>query len=338
MRKLMLILLVAALAVPAMAQVTISVSDNGDGTVDIDYACTDGDAAGGKAKMAGIALIVSVDPCDTIDDVDPTKDGESTVAAPGYGVFMKTAQINTTVPADPCWANAGVANPEATPGSPGEVGGLGENQITLEFGALYDDPCDDMANAPLASGTLCTLDLSTDETCITLALEDTARGGIVMEGGADPCGVTLNDLCISPDCITVGTHGQTVYDNWAYFGKPDCWCGSVSPRQCHGDADGLMMGSTKTGYYAVGTDDLAIMIAAWEIKEPAYSTETGLGTTVHAGSGVRVVCADFDHLAMGSTKTGYYHVGTDDLGILVGSWEVKEPEYSTETGIPANCP
>ena len=48
MRNLMLILLAAALAVPAMAEITIEVVENGDPCkVDITYSCTDGDAAGG---------------------------------------------------------------------------------------------------------------------------------------------------------------------------------------------------------------------------------------------------------------------------------------------------
>jgi hypothetical protein len=334
----MLILLVAVLAAPAMAEVIITVDkETGDPcTVDIKYECTLGDKAGTKAKMAGIALIISVDSGDTIDAVDPCSDGESTAAAPGYGVFMKVAQINMADPCNPVWASPGTANPEATPGSPGEVGGLGENQITVEFGALYEDPCDDGTNAPLASGTLCTLTLSDNETCVTLELEDTARGGIVMEGGADPCGVTLTGKCISPDCfLTTGMGGQAACDNWVYFGKPECWC---ETRQCHGDVDGLMMGSTKVGYYAVGADDLGILVAAWQLKEPAYSTETGLGTTIHVASGVKLVCADIDHLMMGSTKVGYYAVGADDLGALVSAWQLKEPEYSTETGVPTDCP
>ena len=188
MGKLMSILLVAVMTAPAMAAVEISVSDNGGGTFDINYVCDGADADGGYALMAGIAIIVSVDTGDTIDAVIPAIDGESTAADPGYGVFMKTAQIG----GDPLdWVTG--ASPVATPDSPGEVGGLGENQITLEFGALYDADID----APLAEGTLCTITV-TGDSAVTLALEDVARGGIVMEGGAAPSSVVLNPIIIPP--------------------------------------------------------------------------------------------------------------------------------------------
>jgi len=181
MRKLMLILLVAVMTAPAMAVVTIEVVRNG-GTADINYACTGADADGDYALMAGVAIIVTVEG-GTIDAVDPEIDGESTAAAPGYGVFMKTAQIG----GDPLdWVTG--ASPVATPDSPGEVGGIDENQITLEFGALYDADTD----APLASGKLCTITVS-GGSVITLELEDVARGGIVMEGGAAPSSVVLID-------------------------------------------------------------------------------------------------------------------------------------------------
>ena len=180
MRKLMLILLVAVMTAPAMAAVTISIAGNGD----VNYACTGDDAAEGYALMAGVAIIVTVDAGDTITDVTPAIDGPSVSGADGYGVFMKTAQIG----GDPLdWVTG--TSPVAEDGSPGEVGGIGENQITLEFGALYDADTD----APLATGTLCTLTIGDGTTTATLALEDVARGGIVMEGGAAPSSVVLID-------------------------------------------------------------------------------------------------------------------------------------------------
>ena len=198
MRKLMLMLLVAVMAAPAMAAVTISAVANGECGFDINYACTDADADGIYALMAGVAIIVSVDAGDTIDAVTTPVDGESTAGNPGYGVFMKTAQIG----GDPLdWVTG--TSPIATPDSPGEVGGIGEDQVTLEFGALYDADTD----APLASGTLCTIAVTdgdeSSDTVVAIALEDVARGGIVMEGGTAPSSVVLTGAtipCGEPVC------------------------------------------------------------------------------------------------------------------------------------------
>ncbi len=326
MRKLMLVMLVAAMAVPAMADVEIIVSDNGDAsTADILYVCTGGDADGDKALMAGLAIIVTVDAGDMIRAVVPAIDGESTAGDPGYGVFMKTAQIDMTDPCAPVWATPGTASPIAAPGDPGTVGGIDQYQITLELGALFADPCDDMANAPLASGTLCTIEVTDDDTSgdsvVTLALEDVARGGIVMEGGADPCGVTLTGTTMifaEPPCY----EGQPDYAEWVDAGSPDCWC---YPRQCHGDADGLKEGNPIAGYWHVGTPDLAYVIDAWLVKNPPK----GLGLSGDQG------CADFSHTKEGNPIAGYWRVGTPDLGIMIVTWLVKEVPKGL--GVPTDC-
>jgi hypothetical protein len=104
-----------------------------------------------------------------------------------------------------------------------------------------------------------------------------------------------------PECYT-GLH----YDQWLDVGSPACWCASVNPRQCHGDADGKPQGKKK---YWVSTDDLDILIAAW--NKPFAEIE-GLDV-----DGVPLICADFDHLPQGKSK---YRVSTDDLDILVANW------------------
>jgi hypothetical protein len=53
--------------------------------------------------------------------------------------------------------------------------------------------------------------------------------------------------------------GHPDFAEWLAVGMPDCWC---YPRQCHGDSDGLMGGSAKTCFYAVGPGDLKILVVA----------------------------------------------------------------------------
>ena len=313
MRKLMLIALVAALAVPAMAEVTIEVVENGDPCkVDITYSCTGGDASVGKAKMAGLAIIVTLDTGDTIDAVDPFLDGPSTSGKPGYGVFMKTAQVNMSDPCNPVWAAPGTASPVATPGSPGEVGGLGENQITLELGALFADPCSDKIHAPGANGTLCTLTIDDVDgvTTIGLALEDTARGGVVMEGGADPCGVTLIGLDRELDCMVVlgvDTSNPTLYAMYQKAGSPPSWCEEYN---CKGDAEGGYEGKDVYGKRIfVGGPDLAIFLAGWQ----KFDDHTNFAN---------FISADADRGYEGKDVYGKrIFIGGPDLGIFLAGWQ-----------------
>ena len=104
------------------------------------------------------------------------------------------------------------------------------------------------------------------------------------------------------------------FTEWQSLGEPQCWC---YPRQCHGDADGLKTGNSKTGFANVGPADLNILVNAWLVKEPPHGP--GIDSVPNG------VCADFDHSVAGNSKTGYYRVGAGDLAVLVANWLVKEP-------------
>ncbi|MHC4751613.1 MAG: GLUG motif-containing protein, partial [Planctomycetota bacterium] len=93
------------------------------------------------------------------------------------------------------------------------------------------------------------------------------------------------------------------YDEWLEVGEPVCWCFS---RQCHGDTDGKPQGKQQ---YWVSTDDLDVLIAAW--NKPFSEIE---GQTVN---NIPLICADFDHKAQGIEN---YRVSTDDLDILIAHW------------------
>jgi hypothetical protein len=136
----------------------------------------------------------------------------------------------------------------------------------------------------------------------------------------DPGGLRLvgpSDAECFPDC-------HPHYPEWAAVGGPDCWC---YPWQCHGDADGELGGSEKTGQYHVGPADLNVLIGSWLVKEPPHGT--GIASVPNG------ICADFAHDQGGSEKTGIYRVGPSDLNILITNWLLKEPPHGT--GVPADC-
>ena len=122
--------------------------------------------------------------------------------------------------------------------------------------------------------------------------------------------------------VEVFSSSHPDYDAWVVAGKPECW---AFARQCHGDADGQKQGSAKTGFFYVGTNDLNVLIAAWQVTEPPIGP--GIGSVPNG------ICADFNRKQQGSTKTGFMRVGTDDLNILIANWLVKEPPAGP--GIPS---
>jgi hypothetical protein len=118
--------------------------------------------------------------------------------------------------------------------------------------------------------------------------------------------------------------GHLDYAQWLDVGMPECWC---YPRQCHGDADGLLGGSPKTGFYYCGPGDLNILVSAWLVKEPPFGP--GIASIPNG------ICADFAHNLGGSHKSGFYRVGPVDLNILIACWLNFEPPYGP--GIPPDC-
>ncbi len=145
---------------------------------------------------------------------------------------------------------------------------------------------------------------------------------------SDPCGISspqivnvhLNIYCMDP--------ASPYYNTWVKVGAPECWC---YPWQCHGDVDGRVEGSDKTGYYRVHFNDLNTLLAAWNKKEPTL----GPGLAGCSFQGTPCICADFDRGLEGSMKSGTFRVRFNDLNILLGYWNVKEPPHGP--GIPGNC-
>lgn len=319
MRNFVVTLAVLLLASSAWADVTITVEDEGGGVAAIKY-----DAGAGPLVRA-FALDITVS-AGTIDAISDYVKGESTAADPGFGIFPANFARHITVDAtsgDVADWDIADYTPVADAADPGALGGLGTAGITVEMGALYSPTDDASTEAPPAAGTLCKITVSED--CNVSVTENAIRGGVVLTD-ATAATVILTGATDVP--VSVGGGSCLAGTPWEAehiaVGMPDCWCDA---RQCHGNADGAIAGSPKTGQYWVGTGDLNILIAAWLVKEPPQGP--GIAS-VQDG-----ICADFARDQAGSPKTGVYRVGTSDLNILVANWLVKEPPQGP--GIPADC-
>jgi len=320
MRKLSWFLAALLWVTPAMAAVRIIVESEGS-TAAIKYA-TDGE------KVRAFALDIVVDK-GTIDGISDFIRGESTAANPGYGIFPGNFARYITVDADTGEVTSWDPNdytPVADPCDPGALGGLGTGGVTIEMGALYYPTDDASANAPLNSGLLCKLKLS-EAANVTVTLNE-ARGGVVLTDPDAAADVKL-DQATGISIASVGMEDDLLppnhpdYDEWVAVGKPACW---AYPRQCHGDADGRKEVS-ETGASYVGPQDLNLLVAAWEVKEPPFGP--GIASIQNG------ICADFAHDQDGSAVTGYFRVGVTDLNILVANWLVKEAPNGP--GVAADC-
>jgi hypothetical protein len=213
-------------------------------------------------------------------------------------------------------------------GNPYKTSDLGTASVPVELGSLYTtDPCyvsdpnlgygkkPKAGTHPLLSfvisGVGCPLIFS--------VTANAARGGIVMEDATQATSTYCSGTMLPNECYA----GMADYAELTAAGKPTCWC---FPRQCHGDADGKKQGGSAAGYYYVGSNDLAILVSAWQIKDSPKGP----------GISAAQACADFDHKRQGGSAAGYYRVGSNDLASLVAAWQIKESPKGP--GVPANCP
>jgi hypothetical protein len=190
MKKLILVLAIALIASPAMALNVYLEKQSGVNVVDVKYS----DASTANLPRA-FALKLTITG-GTFDTISGYKTGESTAAAPGFGIFPARIQISST----------GTVSDYGTPlAAEGAVGTtdqtLPSSSIVLEFGSLYNGA----ANAPLAAGTLCSIAYTKGTaTQITLVDETTYRGGIVLEDGTQ---LTANNTLTLPSDLGPATNG-----------------------------------------------------------------------------------------------------------------------------------
>ncbi len=309
MRKIAVTLAVLLLATPALAAVRIIITNDG-GAAAISYE-TDGEV------VRAFALDITVTGA-TIDAVSDYVKGESTAAAPGFGIFPANFSRHITVDAATGEVTTWDVNeytPVADAADPGALGGLGTNGVTIEMGGLWYPPEADSPNAPPNSGLLCKLTVSAD--CTMSAEENTTRGGVVLTDPSVTPTVDLSQATDVPIVLAADCFPSTnlAYNDWVALGKPNCWCAPPdgSGYQCDGDTDGKTSGFPFN--YRVFTGDLGILVANWQKK---------------AGDPALDPCADVDHKSSGFPFN--YRVFTADLGVLVANWQKKD------AALPGDCP
>lgn len=132
--------------------------------------------------------------------------------------------------------------------------------------------------------------------------ENALRGGIVGDdlGTITGLPVTVTVLDDVPQECVKST--APFYQTWVDFGKPDCWC---YQRNCRGDVNGLKSGYTPATYVWVNSQDLQILAAAFN-KFPSVLQ------TVEV-NGVKGICADNNRAKSGYTASTYVWVNSQDL-------------------------
>lgn len=290
MKKVLLSLLILALAAPALADVAVTAAQVGTSKV-LRVTVT----PSGTAAVRGVALVLE------------TTDGNAALAA---GTDVVTAGLNTFIDygfSVPTGFNVGVGNAAAQWNAAGVVATYPAPKFSVCAGYLAPSGQLGQTNAITFDVTYAMTSTST----IAISL-DTLRGGIV--------GDTLGTVTVAPTATITLASAECVkttapfYADWVAFGKPNCWCYA---KNCRGDVDGLKQGNSVTGYVYVFTNDLNKFLAAYNIKEAPKGP--GVASVVNG------ICADFDHARQGNSVTGYIRVFTNDLNIFLASYNVKEP-------------
>ena len=291
MKTIIFPLVVAVLAAPAWATISLKVTDLGDGKAAIDYSGTE------RARAFALDVTVDAGMIEAVSDFAVGDDNN------GYGIFP--ANFSRYITVDPVsgdvtdWAIAGYT-PVADPNDPGALSGLGTNGITLEMASLYD------TKAPPLAGRLCVLTVS--EACKVSVAANATRGNVVLENASQATVDLTGATNVQVGSTTGGGYSGAHPEEWQAVGQPDCWIAKLNPRQCRGDADGAAQGKQQ---FWVSTNDLDILIAAW--NKP-FDQISGLKV-----GNVPVICADFDHLSQGKSK---FRVSTNDLDILIANWQL----------------
>jgi hypothetical protein len=308
MRKLCFLLTALLLTGPAFAGVTISCAQITDtNQVEVSYVASD-DANLPRA----FGLDIQLDNGMLIGDIVSGSESED------YWVYPGTIVIT-----DGSVSDAGT--PMAPSDDPGACGGSGESCMTVEMGSLYNDPCDPVHQDPPAlSGVLFRFIVYGEANCIATISGNSARGNVVLED-TEPAGdVTYGTCAIFLDCYTGPDAAE-----WVTVGRPDSWC---NPRQCHGDADGLLHTVKGLADHWVGAPDLTALAAGWR-QEYSGSPDTD-GPDPDALPDTWIA-ADFAHDL--NTVKGYpdHRVGSPDLTIMANYWRAPNPPNTTEP--PADC-
>lgn len=304
MKKVLILLVICALAAPVFADGTVTISAEDDGA-DVNIILTVDTADAGDGPV-GFALDITA--------TDPDKDLTDTVVVDSFfDIFIDLAFDEENgdgylyAEGDNAVCKVGAAGQINTAGSAASVADAmaGDRVYAVCAGGLGGET-GTPADPPTGAITLLTISGEGGATA-DITLND-IRGGIVFKAGGT---VTVNGLPLS---ITIPDDGPTEclkdtapgYATWVAFGKPDCWCYA---KQCKGDANGKALLNK-----AVNITDLNILKAAYN------KTVTEL-QTVLVGD-VPGICADFNHVGLlgkqvnitdlNTLKINYNNLGVPD--------------------------
>jgi hypothetical protein len=307
MKKILVVLVILLLVVPAVAKVTVEAEADLSGNVTISYEM-DGDDAN-LPRAFGLDVVVTGT---TISGITEVNDKD-------YYVAPGTFEFDPCFPEDVCWGYA--------------IVDLDTDSFTIEMGSLYDDDDPEHTTPPPSSGTLCKFTLDANCEYYVDLEENSARGGVVMEDtekAYDANYVVLVDAngldiaCAPPaECFPNDANYATQYTAWTAYRsngwgvEANSWCAEPngSGYQCHGDADGVI--SPPPFYYRIYSGDLSVVVANWKKK---------LGVKPN-GADPR---ADIDHKS--SPPPQFYKVYSGDLSRVVTNWKKKN------LGLSQNCP
>ena len=278
MKKLLVTLVVAALCVPAMADVQVTAVANGQ-DIEVYLANSDTEV---EVIVRGVSLVL-----DAAEGMTATgAASEACNAFPDYynsnSGFLDGLADETELPGDG-------AHPMATIDEKGE--GVAAEDVALSMGILDNSGEQGgllLSDTPVLVATVTYT--GGGEVCLGV---DELRGGIV---GQEIGEVTYGCATIVEDCIAAG---HVDYTEWDSVGKPEEWC---NPRQCHGDADGEEEPFGRSGTVWVGYNDISILVGAFQ--KP--TTDANFDWA-----------ADFNRRSEAFGRSGSVRVGYDDISELL---------------------
>ena len=240
MKTMFFMLTALLLAVPAMADVTISCEEYSYGSgfhiVAISYVATED-----TNLPRGFGLEVDVDSGVTVTGVSTTN--------PKYWVYPGDINIVD-----------GIVTEQGSP----IASGLGTGSVILEMGSLHYPTGPSGANSPALSDELIRLQLSGGDCNVTVSYN--AERGKVVNYEAEEAETVYGSACfIEADECMMATH--PFYTNWGLFQNIPCWCYTY---QCRGDADG---GSE--GPFIVSLNDLIILRQWIDFFDPMNPNPVG---------------------------------------------------------------
>ncbi|MFC1738651.1 hypothetical protein ACFL1G_06350 [Planctomycetota bacterium] len=203
MKKMIFVLAILLMAVPAMAQtVTISATCevwDGNGLVTISY---DANGAPDPCEIRAFALDITVDNDGVIEDAWNESDD--------YWVFPGTYDDDWSVvaPSD----------------DPGALGGLGTGGITTEQGSLFAEG----EKEPNDTGDLLQFTVSGEGTiCVSIAANTTRAGVVNRANPGTPPDITFKGCCVELVGAACGNLTPEQTETWEGWGAPapQNWCG-----------------------------------------------------------------------------------------------------------------